>query len=480
MPSAKPTLGPYLVIIAGLAAEACAQPCTPRWDPAFIGNNPDHGVHALAAIPTPAAPVLYVGGKFQAIGGVPFSLVAAYSGTAWAPLGTGIPFSFNSHGFMGCCAHVKSFAASVSGAEPGVFIAGDFVQIDSTLFESVGRFSAGAWTPLAGGMALAGCVDCALRVNSLQPFGGMMHAAGGFTHAGGVAAANAARWTGSAWEPLGTGLGASPTDEQDTWVEALTVYTESGVPRLFAAGRFSRAGSVITNCVARWDGAAWTDVGGGVGFDPQGPVPVVKAMAVLDEAGGPALYIAGSFDAVGGVPARNIARWNGAQWSALGTGVGTGPNDQVFALAAFDDGRGPALYAAGVFEQAGGIAASNIARWSGSAWEPLGAGTDGEVQALAAYEHLGQRFLYVGGFYATAGGLATPNLARWAACAPDCYPNCDGSTQAPVLNVSDFGCFLTRYAAGEPYANCDGSTQPPVLNVQDFGCFLTRYAAGCP
>ncbi|MEX2219717.1 MAG: hypothetical protein WD749_13270, partial [Phycisphaerales bacterium] len=48
-----------------------------------------------------------------------------------------------------------------------------------------------------------------------------------------------------------------------------------------------------------------------------------------------------------------------------------------------------------------------------------------------------------------------------------CYANCDNSTQPPVLNVADFGCFLTRYAAGESYANCDASTQPPVLNVAD-------------
>ncbi|MEX2218408.1 MAG: hypothetical protein WD749_06565 [Phycisphaerales bacterium] len=61
-----------------------------------------------------------------------------------------------------------------------------------------------------------------------------------------------------------------------------------------------------------------------------------------------------------------------------------------------------------------------------------------------------------------------------------CYANCDESTQAPVLNVADFGCFLTRYAAGEAYANCDESTQAPALNVADFGCFLTKYAAGCP
>jgi len=60
-----------------------------------------------------------------------------------------------------------------------------------------------------------------------------------------------------------------------------------------------------------------------------------------------------------------------------------------------------------------------------------------------------------------------------------CYANCDNSTQLPFLNVQDFSCFLSKYAASDPYANCDGSTQLPVLNVQDFSCFLTKYAAGC-
>jgi hypothetical protein len=60
-----------------------------------------------------------------------------------------------------------------------------------------------------------------------------------------------------------------------------------------------------------------------------------------------------------------------------------------------------------------------------------------------------------------------------------CYANCDSSTQLPFLNVQDFSCFLTKYAAGNSYANCDNSTQIPVLNVQDFSCFLTKYAAGC-
>jgi hypothetical protein len=61
-----------------------------------------------------------------------------------------------------------------------------------------------------------------------------------------------------------------------------------------------------------------------------------------------------------------------------------------------------------------------------------------------------------------------------------CYANCDGSTAAPVLNVSDFICFQQRFAAGDPWANCDGSTAPPVLNVSDYICFQQAFAAGCP
>jgi hypothetical protein len=61
-----------------------------------------------------------------------------------------------------------------------------------------------------------------------------------------------------------------------------------------------------------------------------------------------------------------------------------------------------------------------------------------------------------------------------------CYANCDGSTTAPVLNVNDFICFQTEYAAGDPAANCDGSTLQPVLNVNDFICFQTKFAAADP
>jgi len=83
----------------------------------------------------------------------------------------------------------------------------------------------------------------------------------------------------------------------------------------------------------------------------------------------------------------------------------------------------------------------------------------------------------VGG-YSTAFGSGSIDLS----CAPAaaCYANCDGSTIPPILNVNDFICFQTKYAAGDPYANCDGSSIPPILNVNDFICFQTKFAQGCP
>jgi hypothetical protein len=73
-------------------------------------------------------------------------------------------------------------------------------------------------------------------------------------------------------------------------------------------------------------------------------------------------------------------------------------------------------------------------------------------------------------------GSATSNETTYSVCAP----NCDCSTAAPVLNINDFICFQSRFAAADPAANCDRSTTPPILNINDFICFQTSFAAGCP
>jgi hypothetical protein len=104
--------------------------------------------------------------------------------------------------------------------------------------------------------------------------------------------------------------------------------------------------------------------------------PEVKALAVFDEGAGPALFAAGSFKRAGGIIVNHVARWNGASWSALAGGV-LGYLPEMRTLCVHDDGSGPVLYATGDFTTVGGVAVRGIARWDG-----LGSGSSGLGRGL--------------------------------------------------------------------------------------------------
>src|SRR6185295_398628 len=109
----------------------------------------------------------------------------------------------------------------------------------------------------------------------------------------------------------------------------------------------------------------------------------VQALATFDDGSGLALYAGGGFASAGSVPARNVARWDGSAWTTVGGWTSGG--SAVTSLVAFDDGGGLALYAGGNFSAAGGVTASNIARWDGANWSAVGSGT-GSVMALCPYD----------------------------------------------------------------------------------------------
>jgi len=112
------------------------------------------------------------------------------------------------------------------------------------------------------------------------------------------------------------------------WVDALAVIGTE----LYAAGRFTTAGSDSANYIAKWDGTSWTALGSGMNDFAVDPV---HALAVI----GSDLYVGGEFHNAGGVSADYIAKWDGTSWSGLGSGM----NDAVRALV----GIGTDLYAGG-------------------------------------------------------------------------------------------------------------------------------------
>src|SRR5207247_3036357 len=78
-----------------------------------------------------------------------------------------------------------------------------------------------------------------------------------------------------------------------------------------------------------------------------------------------------------GLGAKNIARWNGQSWSALGEGI----DGDVLALAT----SGTDLYAGGGFFTASGLTVNNIARWDGTKWNPVGAGITASGPSVVVY-----------------------------------------------------------------------------------------------
>ena len=77
---------------------------------------------------------------------------------------------------------------------------------------------------------------------------------------------------------------------------------------------------------------------------------------------------------------------------------------------------------------------------------------------------------------AKPSGAFWPDLAvvRVTVDARECYADCNADG---TLNLSDFGCFQTRFALSDARADCN---QDGVLNLSDFGCFQTKFALGCP
>jgi hypothetical protein len=205
-----------------------------------------------------------------------------------------------------------------------------------------------------------------------------LYAAGSFSAAGGVVAFNIAKWDGSSWSALGSGINST--------VFALAVVGTD----IYAGGTFNIAGGVTVNNIAKWNGASWAGVGGGVN----------GAVYWLVQ-NGTDVYAGGSFTTAGGVSANNIAKWNGSAWSALGSGM----NGEVYILAV----GGTDLYAGGNFTTAGGGTVNYVAKWDGSSWSALGSGMNQLVTALA----LGGTDIYAGGSFTTAGGASANFVAKW-------------------------------------------------------------------
>ena len=378
------------VLIAG-ALSSSAQSDT-GWS--ALGEGTIGGVYALAA---GSGDTLYAGGEFTVAGGVDVERVAMWDGGEWHAMGDG---------FQG---QVQAFARGAGGQ---LYATGSMAVSGATQINYVARWDGERWNALGAGLgnpgnSIAVGPDGSVYVGTLAVLtpdaavlrwdgfdwdqvgdgftggsfrslvdavymdpAGTLYAGGDFAMVGDIAASGIARWNGSAWEPLGSGV----ADPLFAGFGVKTMVTDvSG--HLFVAGNFSTAGGEPANNVARWDGSRWHPVGDGIAG--------VITQIGFDGAG--VLYAGGLFVHV--VPnvtqTSGIARWDGHMWGALNGEQNDRGVNGAFVTTMVLDGQG-SLYVGGNFASVGTdvVPASNVARWSGVA------GTSSQESALPGSFHL--------------------------------------------------------------------------------------------
>jgi hypothetical protein len=113
----------------------------------------------------------------------------------------------------------------------------------------------------------------------------------------------------------------------------LTVHDDGRGPGLYASGPFTMLGGVPANRVAKWNGSAWTPLGTGI----DGPAQWASVFAAVSFPGDGGLYLGGNFLSAGGVAAPRIAKWGGCACYANCDGSTTGPLLNVLDFVCFLD-----------------------------------------------------------------------------------------------------------------------------------------------
>jgi hypothetical protein len=387
---------------------------------------------------------LYIGGSFTSAGTVGALRVARWDGSTWSAMGSGF----------------TDYVKALTIFQGSLYAGGAFTMSGGTTVNRIAKWNGTSWEGLADGFTSSGA-----RVMCLASSAYLLYAGGIFTKSGTTPLANIAQWDGTAWSSVGSGLMTGVTAllyhnmklyaggnfsspahiaqwDGTTW-SGLGAGINSNVysittdgTNIYAAGEFTMAGGSSAIRIAKWDGANWSALSTGLSYTanslvwdglklfvggqfplslrswdgsafsttdhkfdkPNGDV-IVNSICLI----GNTVYIGGTFNSVGGVAANNIAKWNGTNWSALGTGT----DGTVYALAT----DGTNLFAGGFYYHVGGITTQSIGMWNGTSWSAVGGGIPGYVYDMI----YSNGSLFVGGSFNTVNGLgvAAKMIARW-------------------------------------------------------------------
>jgi len=406
------------------------------------------GVRALAVIGND----VYVGGFFTNVNNNGTVLgaadyIAKWNGTNWSALGS------NGAGDGALGSFV--YALAVSGND--LYVGGGFQNVNNngTLLpkaDKIAKWDGTNWSAFGSNGAGDGSINNDIYAVAVS--GSDVYVGGSFTDVnnnGTVlgAADYIAKWDGTNWSALGSnGAGNGSL----SWVVYALAVSGSNV---YVGGAFSNVnnnGTVLgaADRIAKWDGTNWSALGSNGAGDGSLNNEVV-ALAVS----GNDVYVGGSFTDVnnnGTVlgAADKIAKWDGTNWSALGSnGSGNGSlNSNVTALAV----SGSDVYVGGWFDNVNNNgtvlgAADYVAKWDGTNWSALSSngGGNGSLNNRPESLAVSASSVYVGGWFL------------------------DVNNNGTVLGAADY---IAKYQFAEPPSSADLAA---ALKVKKVSTTLHRY-----
>lgn len=323
---------------------------------------------------------LIVGGSFNSCthpkrGTVTLGNIARWTGDHFEPFQVGGSTDFNN----------EVFALYVWNNQ--LYVGGAFTTAAGTTVNRIARWSGTAWEALPPGGASSNAVGFNNSVLSLYEYGGklliggrMTNVRGTNTHSHLTAYDGGATASAFTWLDGTTGNGSDnfPTTNGNVWC----MLNQSG--SLVVAGSFATIAGVTYNHIAKWSGSAWSALGTGVDSPAldSGSTASTSAIRCLAIFGGD-LIAGGHFGSMSGVGSTQyIAKWNGSAWSAMGAGITTTGNfvRSLYVL-------GSDLVVGSTLANGATDAGDYIQKWTGSAWASFATGFNGVVAAIGEYRY---------------------------------------------------------------------------------------------
>ena len=277
---------------------------------------------------------VYVGGFFNTAGEKMTNNIAMWNGSKWESLGNGI----NGH------------VTTIITNENIIYASGLFTKAGNVNANNIAKWNGSKWESLGSGIDLS--LDSNF-IGSMAVDGNDLYVGGNFYKAGNVNVSNLAKWNGTNWENFQGGVTG-----QSEIVNSIVIDKNKNI---YIGGGFFKAGITDCSMFAMWDGTNWKSLGKFNNY-------VYDIYYYSDEN---ELYVGGVFSELSGFQAKGIAKYNinNQSWKRLNNIDFY--SDFIPYISSIEKINNN-YYFSGEFHRINMRPVKNITKWDGENWEAMG------------------------------------------------------------------------------------------------------------